>query len=270
MPYLTIEQENKVSKNLNENYSYQQAKILAKIAVDRIINNEYKIDPSSFKYKNTTEHKILLDAVAEIYCGVQESTDEAWRHKSRYLEKSINNSDSSYSKIRVWDLARKEAEKVRTSKLGVGEKLTTGERDRAIREIFFNIYNKKKDGTLEINTNSPFLHTSGTLSSAEYGEILKNLFGNVRKSEMSERQRELLEKYLKEANLSSSTVTDPLLIDLNGDGIKTTNVNEDLKFFDHENDGYAEMTSWADTNDGVLFYDKNNNGIIDNGSELFG
>ncbi len=270
MPYLTIEQENKVSKNLNENYSYQQAKILAKIAVDRIIENEYKIDPSSFRDDHTTGYKILLDAVAEIYCGVQESTDEAWRHKSRYLEKSINNSDSSYSKIRVWDLARKEAEKVRTSKLGVGEKLTTGERDRAIRVIFFNIFNKKKDGTLEIDTNSPFLHTSGTLSSAEYGEILKNLFGNVRISEMSERQRELLEKYLKEANLSLPTVTDPLLIDLNGDGIKTTNVNEDLKFFDHENDGFAEMTSWADTNDGVLFYDKNNNGIIDNGSELFG
>ncbi len=270
MPYLKIEEENKVSKNLYENYSYQQAKILAKIAVDRIIKNEYKIDPSSFRDSNTTEYKILLDAAAEIYCGVQESTDEAWRHKSRYLEKSINNSDSSYSKLRVWDLARKEAEKVRTSKLGVGEKLTTGERDRAIREIFFNIYNENEDGTLEINTNSPFLHTSGTLSSAEYGEILKNLFGNVRISEMSERQRELLEKYLKEANLSSSTVTDPLLIDLNGDGIKTTNVNEDLKFFDHENDGYAEMTSWADTNDGVLFYDKNNNGIIDNGSELFG
>ncbi|RAI15392.1 MAG: hypothetical protein DKM22_04595 [Candidatus Melainabacteria bacterium] len=271
MPYLKIEEENKVSKNLNENYSYQQAKVLAKNEVTKILRKEYDCDAVLLEASFENEYKILLDAVAEIYGGVQESPDGSWHYKSRYLEKSKNNSNSSYSKIRVWDLARKEAEKARTNKLGVGEKLTSGEQEQAIKEIIKSIFKINRDnGVYDINRNSAFLHTSGTLSSAEYGEILKNLFGNVRISEMSERQRELLEKYLKEAAISLPTVTDPLLIDLNGDGIKTTNVNEDLKFFDHENDGFAEMTSWADTNDGVLFYDKNNNGIIDNGSELFG
>lgn len=64
-------------------------------------------------------------------------------------------------------------------------------------------------------------------------------------------------------------VIDPVILDLNGDGIKTTKVSDGV-YFDHEGDGFRENSSWVDENDGVLVIDKNNNGYIDNGTEVFG
>ncbi len=63
--------------------------------------------------------------------------------------------------------------------------------------------------------------------------------------------------------------TDPLIIDLDGDGFETVAVSDGI-FFDHDLDGFAETSSWVDNDDGVLAIDVNNNGIIDDGSELFG
>ena len=40
--------------------------------------------------------------------------------------------------------------------------------------------------------------------------------------------------------------------------------------FDHNSNGFAESTGWAKPDDGLLVLDRNNNGIIDNGTELFG
>ena len=68
---------------------------------------------------------------------------------------------------------------------------------------------------------------------------------------------------------SAEVPKDPLLIDLDGDGIETTRVENGV-YFDQENDGFAELSAWVSSDDGVLAIDKNNNGTIDNGSELFG
>ncbi len=62
---------------------------------------------------------------------------------------------------------------------------------------------------------------------------------------------------------------DPLILDLDGDGVETTNV-KDGAYFDHDSNGFAEQTGWAGSDDGLLVMDRNNNGTIDNGSELFG
>ncbi|MDX4013264.1 calcium-binding protein, partial [Aliarcobacter skirrowii] len=40
--------------------------------------------------------------------------------------------------------------------------------------------------------------------------------------------------------------------------------------FDLSGDGMSEQTGWVDSNDGLLVYDKNGNGKIDDISELFG
>lgn len=37
----------------------------------------------------------------------------------------------------------------------------------------------------------------------------------------------------------------PLLIDLDGDGIETTTIKNGV-YFDHENDGFAESSSWVE------------------------
>jgi hypothetical protein len=68
---------------------------------------------------------------------------------------------------------------------------------------------------------------------------------------------------------ASPVVVDPLLLDLNGDGIKTVGTDA-YTFFDHDGNGFAENTGWVDTNDGILALDKNNDGIINTGNEIFG
>ena len=62
---------------------------------------------------------------------------------------------------------------------------------------------------------------------------------------------------------------DPLVIDLGTKGIELTDVLNGVNF-DLDNNGFAEKTAWIGTEDGFLAYDRNRNGIIDNGGELFG
>ena len=60
---------------------------------------------------------------------------------------------------------------------------------------------------------------------------------------------------------------DPLVINFNGTATQLT----DTKFsFDLNSDGNAEKISFAGAGSGFLALDKNGNGVIDNGSELFG
>jgi hypothetical protein len=40
-------------------------------------------------------------------------------------------------------------------------------------------------------------------------------------------------------------------------------------YFDHDNNSFAEQSGWVGKDDGSLVFDKNNNGKIDDGSELF-
>ena len=61
----------------------------------------------------------------------------------------------------------------------------------------------------------------------------------------------------------------PIILDLNGDGVKTTGIAS-WRYFDHDQSGFAEMTAWADKNDGILALDLNGNGKIDDGREIFG
>ena len=61
----------------------------------------------------------------------------------------------------------------------------------------------------------------------------------------------------------------PLVIDLDGDGVETTDTQNGI-YFDHDDNGFAENSSWVGKDDGLLVRDLNNNGQIDNGTELFG
>ena len=62
---------------------------------------------------------------------------------------------------------------------------------------------------------------------------------------------------------------DPLALDLDGDGIETRGADGKI-VFDHNNDGVKTGTGWLQPDDGWLVLDRNSNGTIDNGGELFG
>jgi len=74
---------------------------------------------------------------------------------------------------------------------------------------------------------------------------------------------------VKQQVTSAKSTSSPIILDLNNNGIETTSVKQGA-YFDHANDGFAEQTGWVGANDGLLVRDLNDNGKIDNGSELFG
>lgn len=69
---------------------------------------------------------------------------------------------------------------------------------------------------------------------------------------------------------TSESHQSPLVLDLDGDGIVETHKENSTVYFDHDNNGLAESTGWVGADDGLLVRDLNDNGQIDNGTELFG
>ena len=63
---------------------------------------------------------------------------------------------------------------------------------------------------------------------------------------------------------------DPLVLDMDGDGIETLSVNSgNPVYFDFNSDGTKTNTGWISPDDAYLVFDRNDNGVIDDASELF-
>lgn len=88
-------------------------------------------------------------------------------------------------------------------------------------------------------------------------------------------ERTLSNSYLGAIHSSYESATaappvDPLILDLNGDGQYTISLERSSTYFDLDSSGFAERAAWIDPNDGLLVLDRNEDGMINNGQELFG
>ena len=80
---------------------------------------------------------------------------------------------------------------------------------------------------------------------------------------------DIMDKLRALFNKTQLTIS-PLVLDLDGiNGTETINQSEGVHF-DHDANQFAEQSGWVGKNDGLLVWDRNTNGQIDDGAELFG
>ena len=72
------------------------------------------------------------------------------------------------------------------------------------------------------------------------------------------------------ADLARQILGDPIVLDLDGDGIELISLPSSLVKFDLDGDGLRERVGWVGAQDGLLFHDANGNGLVDGVEELFG
>jgi lysozyme family protein len=80
---------------------------------------------------------------------------------------------------------------------------------------------------------------------------------------------EIYKLFKNAGRLGNAFIGSPVILDLDGDGVETMGV-KDGAYFDHDGNGFAEQTGWTSSDDGLLVMDKNGDGVIDSGKELFG
>ncbi|MBK1811053.1 hypothetical protein JHL18_10475, partial [Clostridium sp. YIM B02505] len=110
---------------------------------------------------------------------------------------------------------------------------------------------------------------------SEYiSRVFSNSYGAIATEKNSPLSESALEDFRKKINdqLKDASVArryDPVVFDLNGDGVSVSTVEKGVNF-NLDDTGLAEKTQWIGPNDGFLVRDINKNGIIDSGRELFG
>ena len=113
--------------------------------------------------------------------------------------------------------------------------------------------------TLEMEKEEASFSTKGTVKTADGREITFNV--NVGMS------REFQQYYSEELDFASFKMCDPLVINLDTDVAELT---DQTFYFDVDADGEKDEISTLSGNSGYLALDKNNDGIINDGNELFG
>lgn len=111
----------------------------------------------------------------------------------------------------------------------------------------------------QYESEQTFFSTTGTVRTADGREINFNV--NVGMS------REFEQYYREELGMSALQVTDPLVINLDGD---VADVSDQTFYFDIDGDGVLDEINQLGSGSGFLALDKNGDGVINDGSELFG
>ncbi len=69
---------------------------------------------------------------------------------------------------------------------------------------------------------------------------------------------------------TAESMVSPLVLDLDGNGVTTRGIAGAIIQFDHDGNGFAERTGWVGVGDALLVRDRDGDGRITTGNELFG
>ena len=130
-------------------------------------------------------------------------------------------------------------------------------------ELLTNTYNNT------LKNNSELLQANGGEDTPLYSALLNDFLSSYDSGYCKLTDDiKLLYKLRESINNASGAVYDPILLDLNGNGYEIERKSSGA-YFDLNCDGFAERINWT-TKDAILAVDKNGNGIIDDGNEVFG
>ena len=153
---------------------------------------------------------------------------------------------------------------------GSGEVYLRDGRNKCLAPISSYKGNKLTGGVHAENDPENTYYGGGIKYFWEGGDLIINdglIIKNFRNGDLNIRLRE--EDDTRPDFKDAEDIRSPIIIDMNGDGVKTTAQGKHT-YFDHDGNGFAENTGWVDSNDALLVLDRNQNGLIDDGKELFG
>ena len=134
-----------------------------------------------------------------------------------------------------------------------GKPLQPGRTSGGVRVLTYSME------TLHVEKESTSFTTEGTVKTADGREISFNV--NVGMS------REFESYYSEDLKLATFKLCDPLVINLDSD---VADVEDQTFYFDLDADGELDEISQLGRGSGYLALDKNGDGVINDGSELFG
>ncbi|MDO5344113.1 MAG: calcium-binding protein, partial [Candidatus Saccharibacteria bacterium] len=99
-------------------------------------------------------------------------------------------------------------------------------------------------------------------------EVISGIIGWMYGAMLGQELSDVMWSHLEQAGSTPARI-DPIVLDISGSGITTIPVSHGV-YYDLDNNGFSEKTGWIDAKSGILVLDKDANGQIETGNELFG
>jgi hypothetical protein len=131
-------------------------------------------------------------------------------------------------------------------------------------------WEEKEEYYIDKATGTKYILSNSTLSViSSSGTITINNFSNGQLGIHLSEKETIDKKNVERDVFLQEDFCSPLILDINN-GTSSTGLGNSQTYFDMDGDGFKERTAWVEQGDGLLVLDRNGNGVIDNGTELFG
>lgn len=217
---------------------------------------------------NLLENQDILQNIKNRTIYIKQQSEEL-KTKTEEAHNIMNDLLKEYVKSRESDFA---------TSLGLDD-IQKNNLNKSISDLFefssSEVYKEKEMSKKEVSDIADSLMDLAREYDRSSDKILNTMYYLYDKSNAQETHPEQLSLVVKEDTVNWETYKksrpyiDPLVLDLNGDGLKTVTPKDGV-FFDMNADGLSEKTGWISSQDAFLVLDVNHDGIINSGEELFG